>query len=73
MVHRTRRTNDRYRRLTKKRSLDEAKRNPGLVHRDAVPDFASLHPGYDRLAACQLWSTADLGENGEMGSGETPC
>jgi hypothetical protein len=29
------------------RSPDEAKRNPGCVSVCGVPDFASLHPGYD--------------------------
>jgi hypothetical protein len=29
-------------------SPDGAKRNPGLSRRSGIPDFASLHPGYER-------------------------
>ena len=33
--------------MTRARSLDEAKRNPGLSQRMGIPDFAALHPGYE--------------------------
>jgi len=44
----------RVRRAHQRRSLDEAKRNPGLLlNRKHIPDYASLHPGYILMRHCE--------------------
>jgi hypothetical protein len=42
----------------RERSPDGAKRNPGLAPQRFVPDFASLHPGYELHPFFPICATA---------------